>query len=295
MSLGGAFGAAAAADPGARLRRAAQDGDVAAMEELLDGGADVESRDGDGTTPLMSAVFGRQARAVEFLLARGADANAARDGGETVLHLAARTGDEGILRALFAAGAAQSIDRQTHKFLQTPLHIAALTQEEASMRALLEAGAQTGLANREGRDALGIAVGAMPGNETGPIRLLVEEGHADTRAASGANGMTALHFAVLLGKLAAVKELVRLGADPEQGDAAGYNALHFAAEGGWTDVAAYLVSTGMNPGAGNDAGQTPRAIALLRKDAKMAAQLLQAETHYVIKNKNHKFQPFAPK
>lgn len=280
---------------GTALGMAALEGHLEVMQILLNAGADIDGPDDDGTTPLMQTVFGAKTEAAEFLLDRGANANAVRDGGETVLHLAVRSGDERLLRALFKHGAAQSIDIQTENFLQTPLHIAALSQEEVSANVLLEMGARTDIQNAVDNTALGVAVGSTTGNKTGLIRLMIEKGNIGTRDPSTQMGMTPLHQAVMLNKFAAVRELVRLGADPEQGDADGNTALHVAAEEGREDIARYLVSTGMNPGIENKAGQTPLLVARLKDNDDMAALLIRAENDYVMRNKKPKSQGLAPK
>jgi hypothetical protein len=58
----------AAADPGFRLYQAADTGDVAAVKQLLDDGADVMWADAEGTTALMKAAeSGHQAIVAELL------------------------------------------------------------------------------------------------------------------------------------------------------------------------------------------------------------------------------------
>lgn len=280
---------------GTALGLAAQGGHLEAMGLLLDAGAGIDAPDDDGTTPLMQAIFGMQAAAAQFLLSRGADANATRARGETALHIAVRTGDDALLRALFSHGAAQSVNRQTDVFLQTPLHIAAQTRQEVSVRVLVEMGALAGIPNAVGNTPLGIAIGDATGNETAIIRLMIEKGNADTRDPSSEFGMPPLHQAVFRNKAAAARELVRLGADPEQGDAEGNTALHIAAKEGRTDIAAWLVASGMNPAIENKAGQTPLLVARLRDDDDMAALLIRAEKDYVIRNKKPKSQGLAPK
>jgi ankyrin repeat protein len=52
---------------------AARRGNVEVIEALLDGGADIEARDGAGETPLRRAVNCNKVEAAKLLLARGAD------------------------------------------------------------------------------------------------------------------------------------------------------------------------------------------------------------------------------
>lgn len=67
------------------LAWAAIRGDVEAVRLLLDRGADLGARNGDGSTPLHSAAFLGRADVVELLLERGADAGAQAQGGATAV------------------------------------------------------------------------------------------------------------------------------------------------------------------------------------------------------------------
>jgi hypothetical protein len=102
----------AAAAPAARrvggtqaLRQAAEIGDTARVQALLDQQVDIDARDADGQSALLLATrFGRR-DAVDLLLAHGADPNAADAHGMTPLQ-AAVTGDyPQIAAALRRAGA----------------------------------------------------------------------------------------------------------------------------------------------------------------------------------------------
>lgn len=92
-------------DPAAALRRAAEIGDVAGLQALLDERVDIDARDAGGRTALMLATLHGRADAVDALLAHGADPNAADAQGTTPLQ-AAEAGDQpAIVAALRRAGA----------------------------------------------------------------------------------------------------------------------------------------------------------------------------------------------
>src|SRR5690606_30792142 len=74
------------------LAGAAFKGNVAMMEILVEGGAQVDGVSGDGKTPLMYAAMFDQVEAVSFLLARGADIERADVNGVTALGLARAMG-----------------------------------------------------------------------------------------------------------------------------------------------------------------------------------------------------------
>ncbi len=76
-----------------------------ALKQHLSTGAQVDTRDDDGETPLMKAADHGVASAVEALLRAGADPNARDEDGETALMMAADEGNIVVVKLLLAAGA----------------------------------------------------------------------------------------------------------------------------------------------------------------------------------------------
>ena len=214
-----------AGSTGTALGLAARRCDIESVRVLLDSGADINAPDDMGATPLMDAVFNKEKAMVDYLILRGVDVNVLRMG-EGALHLAARTGDVGIIKSILAAGGAEQLNQQTRTNKLSPLHVAVLTGEHAAAEELLTAGAMTGLENAQGLTPVEMA--AQQGDAK-MIRLLVERGQADLRVAGGEQKFTPLLRAVFDGKEEAVRELVRMGADPEAKDSGGRNALALAA------------------------------------------------------------------
>jgi hypothetical protein len=98
-------GAARLADPATELRRAAEIGDLTALQLLVDKHPEIDARDPSGRTALMMATLHGQAEAVEVLLAHGADPNAADARGTTPLQAAIAGAQPAIAAALRRAGA----------------------------------------------------------------------------------------------------------------------------------------------------------------------------------------------
>ena len=113
--------------------RAAKTGDVAAMQLLLDHGADPRAVTKDGVTALMAAAglgwrYGQSqvpesdsVRAVQFCLEHGVDVNAVNVTGQTALHGAASHGANDIIRLLAERGAKLDVKDKRNR---TPLDIA---------------------------------------------------------------------------------------------------------------------------------------------------------------------------
>lgn len=68
--------ATSSSDADAQLRDAASRGDVDAVREALDAGADLEARDGEGRTALLLATHGNNVDVARELIEAGADVNA---------------------------------------------------------------------------------------------------------------------------------------------------------------------------------------------------------------------------
>ena len=99
--------AARLADPSAELRRAAEIGDLPALQVLVDKQpeTEIDARDPSGRTALMLATLHGQIQAVEMLLAHGADPNAADGRGTSPLQAAIAGDQPTIVAALRRAGA----------------------------------------------------------------------------------------------------------------------------------------------------------------------------------------------
>lgn len=87
------------------LLDAARRGDAAQLLPLVDQGAPVNLRDGNGNSPLMLAAYHGHADLVRDLAARGADVDLANDRGQTPLAGVAFKGYVEVARELLDAGA----------------------------------------------------------------------------------------------------------------------------------------------------------------------------------------------
>lgn len=108
--------------PGTALLKAARDGEVERVRDLIDGGVGLEHRSGDGATALIWAARSGHAHVVRELIARGASIDHQDNDGETALLMSALSGCVDAVRDLLDHGAA--IDHQ-NRYGHTALYLSA--------------------------------------------------------------------------------------------------------------------------------------------------------------------------
>jgi ankyrin repeat protein len=249
-----AFGSAAV-QADSRLAEAARAADAGTVRSLLKQRADVDGREGDGSTALLWATYRMDLDMVKALLAAKADPDLANRYGVTPLLQASRVGNAAIVEAL------------------------------------LKAGADPAKAVRGGETPLMAAAGA--GNLDAVKRLLDRK--IDVNAKEPEQGQTALMWASAEGHLPVVKALIAAGADvnvqarpveldnealPDQGrqwsdySRGGLTALMVAAREGHLDVATALVEAGARLDAKTPDNLTALLLAVINDSLDVAAMLL---------------------
>lgn len=180
------------------LLQASRNGDLQVMRMLLDAGAQATRWHPEGETPLMAAARTGRVDAVQLLLAHGSFVNAADPfQEETALMWASAEGQLEVVKALLAAGADPN----------RKAHVSTITERK-------NADHPSG-----GFTALMFAV--RNGHEDVTKALI--KGGADLKL-TNADGLTATNIAIINARFDLAKELLDLGADPNDG------SLYFAVD-----------------------------------------------------------------
>ena len=195
-------------------------GRIAATVALLDAGADPNSREIDGWTPLHQAAQYGTDKIIKSLVQAGANLNARDKNGWSPLHRAAYWGKAEMVEALLDAGANPKARDEDGK---TPLYAAAYGGIAEIVNALLNAGA-----NLEARAKYGLTPlhGAAGWGTAGTVEALARAGA--NLEARDENGWSPLHRAAYWGTAQTVKALLDAGANPKARDEDGRTPFDLA-------------------------------------------------------------------
>ncbi len=222
------------------LRRAAREGNVDKLRNLLAEGADLNARDLSGNCALAEALDFEQWEAVDMLIAEGARLTL----GEMI-----GRGDANDVKVLLQSGA--KVNEQALDF-STPL-LSAIDEQDAEIVALLlAAGADVNLASMSGNP---LTAAAWRDNAD-IVQMLIDAG-ADVNALDY-HGKTALSEAILLGKSQHVSRLIHAGADVNLANSNGTTPLHQAIMQDYDTIVRALLAAGANPDGARLYGLTPR-------------------------------------
>lgn len=132
-------------DPNVRLMYMANEGDLDAIEELLDSGTNVNFRDIDGRTALHIAACQGRTDVVQLLLNRGAEVDPQDRWGSTVRHFTANFVNLGLfvcVYRLLAIALLSAKDSVSDLFVQQPLADAMYYKNDDVIKLLEEHGAK---------------------------------------------------------------------------------------------------------------------------------------------------------
>eukprot|EP00057_Strongylocentrotus_purpuratus_P026850 XP_011681324.1 PREDICTED: ankyrin-1-like [Strongylocentrotus purpuratus] len=210
------------------LYKAALEGHLEGVDDLIARGANVNKPSKGGLRPLHAAAQEGHAHIVDFLIMPGADVNVGCERGRTPLHTAAAKHDKGMI----------------------PLHGAAIPDDLKVMEYLIHIGSY--LRKEDAKDST-------------PLNAAVQNGHIEALEyliTEGAkkniyDGMTPLYAAAELGNLDVVKYFISKGAEVNEEDKRERIPLHGAATRGHIEVMDYLIQQGSDVNKKNNLKWTP--------------------------------------
>jgi len=193
------------ANPDDELSDAVVANDVDRVAYLLTHGAQSNSYDGDGYTPLITAIRSGLVQMTTYLIDHKADTNLPDGGSWTPLMWATWSDNPAMVKMLIASGA--RADATDHDGL-TPLAIAAQNYKVQSARALLEAGADVNAPVGKGGYTPLMLASRSDSREL-PAALIE---HGANVNASNPGGVTALMIATAANRSTVVDLLLKAGA-----------------------------------------------------------------------------------
>ncbi|MCC6698148.1 MAG: ankyrin repeat domain-containing protein [Candidatus Hydrogenedentes bacterium] len=222
------------------LQQAIVDGDGWKVAGLLNTGADPESKTSSGETMLILAVRANDSGIVEQLLDAGADPNYVTSYGDFALHQAMWQPTPDCMRLLLERGAKPN---QATSDGWTPLTLAIDMEHPKYAEILLMSGADPNFGRERRRTALNIAIER---DYAALVELLLARG-ADPNFLSNPNP-PALFCAIDRHNVMLCNLLLEHGADPDLGAESGTSALVKAIQAGDQGLVQLLLDRGADPG-----------------------------------------------
>lgn len=254
----------------ALLRSALRAGNPAFVSALIDAGADVNSQDSYGASPLSSAVASGQLDVIRVLIATGAKFNPAVD---HFLHDAAESNRLDVIAVLLESCGRECLNWANLRG-RTPVHAAASRGHVSVIRFCLSLGADTSHADSDGWTPLHCAASegrteavefllncapytkyALTKDGKTPYSLAFDGGHFHLLDVLQLGD--ALHRAAGLGDVHGIKHCLAQGAKVNGQDQNGWTPLHRAAFKGRMESVKLLLNHGALVDLADDTGYTP--------------------------------------
>ena len=230
------------------LQHAANSGHILVVTELLDAGANINSR-GQMGSALHCAINGSQLETVRLLLQRGANTGEIPEATEentspwpNPLLQASMNGEFQIAKILLDAGADPNASSILWGNSTLPLHAAAEIGNIEILQVLLEYGADVNVQAEDGFSAIHFAA---YGGHHDALQFLLLDHHADPRVVLF-NGSLALHTAASHGYPQCIDVCLEAGLDVSSQNDQGRTALHWATESGHRAAVEKLLTKGVD-------------------------------------------------
>jgi uncharacterized protein len=235
---------------------------IALIQQLVDGGADINARNKEGVTPLILAIEKKNLDHIKFYADNGADINSEDKNGRTPLTLALKT--DNLLESIVNKNNVLFHDSAGN----TPLHVAILNDSSLEkIQYILSMMSDVNARNSDGNTALYLAV-VKNRQKLGELLLAK---NADIFSANNQN-YSPLRLALKTG--GTVQDWLITSQTIKATDGSGNTALHYAAEWEMKDAVASLLEKGANPSAANANGETPIFNGVKTNDTALISQMV---------------------
>jgi quinoprotein dehydrogenase-associated probable ABC transporter substrate-binding protein len=218
---------------------------------------------------LINATVALDSIRIEYLLQRGANINTQNVEGQTPLMIAAQNGDLSVVNGLLEYGAKPNI--QDNDGWTAGMH-AVRTNEPKIFRLLGRFKADFNKINHDEMTALALAVFENKANAA--VAML--DNKADPNLKMGKAQYDALMLAVKKGNLQMAQTLLQYKANPNAQNAGGVTPLMIAAHGDQDMIVSLLLKAGANPALKDDEGKTSIMLAKENDANKALLQLQSA-------------------
>ena len=259
--------------PDISIHYAANSGNIEAVKQAVADGADVDSKNAEGQTPLCRAVQYGKKDLIKLLIEEGADVNARMNFGDTALDYANVSGGLGM---------SYEVQKEVVDLLRKH---GGKTSEELKAT---EPGAEAATSEPPTAEALDISIwdAAFVGNIEAVKQHLADGANVEEKCDTW--GRTPLHYAARFGHKEIAELLLAEGADVSaKNDYLEWTPLHTAAYTGHKAIAELLIAKGTDVNAKDEDDRTPldwaimggepKTADLLRKHGGKTAEELKAE------------------
>ncbi|XP_046337772.2 ankyrin repeat domain-containing protein 17-like [Haliotis rufescens] len=222
------------------LHLACKGGNVEVVKFVLSlGMLSINSRGWKKMTPVMLAANKGHKEVVELLVSKGADVSLLDKGHDTLLHLACKGGNVGVVKFVLSLGMLSINSRGWKKM--TPVMLAANKGHKEVVELLVSKGADVSLLDK-GHDTLLHL--ACKGGNVEVVKFVLSLGMQSINS-RGWQEMTPVMLAADKGYKEVVELLVSKGADVSLLDKGHDTLLHLACKGGNVEVVKFVLSLGM--------------------------------------------------
>ncbi len=259
------------------LAKAAQNGDLATVQELLQAGAKVDTPDAENWTPLLRALRNGHPVIASALIQRGASITPTTSDGWTPLMLALRYEAESA-RPLLDKGAAVNVRSNAGT---TALMLAIANCSDEIVQALLDKGADVMAIDGHQWTTL---MWALRYEKKEVAKRLIEK-KVDLRAKDN-GGWTALMYALRYNGPEAARLLMEKGAAVDDRNNQGWSPLHHALRYCPGELSGLLVEKAASVDGATSAGTTPLMLALQFAPPAQARRLIERGANVNSKDKD---------